>query len=297
LAANSSEKDKPVVGFIGTGVMGQSMAGHLIDAGYSLNVYNRTASKCEPLVKKGAKLHGSPGDVAAVSDIVISIVGVPKDVEQVYLEPGGVVDRAAPGSLLIDMTTSSPELAVRLYDAARSKGLSACDAPVTGGDRGAREATLSILVGGTDEDFKRALPLFEAMGKNIVHFGPAGFGQRAKLANQIIIAGTMLGMCEGLAYAKKSGIDTKMLYDCLAGGAAGSWSFTNYTPRILNGDFNPGFFVKHFVKDMRLASQSAKEAGLSLKGLETALEQYIELENEGCAENGTQSLYKLYCKE
>jgi 3-hydroxyisobutyrate dehydrogenase len=297
LAASSNEKDRPVVGFIGTGVMGGSMAGHLIDAGYSLNVYNRTASKCEPLVKKGAKLHSSPGEAAAASDIVITIVGFPKDVEQVYLEPGGIVERAKPGSLLIDMTTSSPELAVRIYDAARSKGLGTCDAPVTGGDRGAREATLSILVGGTDEDFNRALPLFETMGKNIVHFGPAGFGQRAKLANQIIIAGTMLGMCEGLAYAKKSGIDTQRLYDCIVSGSAGSWSFTNYTPRILKEDFNPGFFVKHFVKDMRLASQSSQEAGLSLKGLETALEQYIELENEGYAENGTQSLYKLYCKD
>ena len=297
MAASSSEKDKPVVGFIGTGVMGQSMAGHLIDAGYGLNVYNRTASKCKPLVEKVAILKDSPGEVASDSDIVITIVGFPKDVEQVYLEPGGVIDRAKPGSLLIDMTTSSPELAVRVHDAARSKGLGSCDAPVTGGDRGAREATLSILVGGTDEDFNRALPLFKIMGKNIVHFGPAGFGQRAKLANQIIIAGTMLGMCEGLAYAEKSGIDTQKLFDCLANGAAGSWSFTNYTPRILKGDFNPGFFVKHFVKDMRLASQSAQEAGLSLEGLETALRQYIKLEDDGCAENGTQALYKLYCKE
>jgi 3-hydroxyisobutyrate dehydrogenase len=273
------------------------MAGHLIDAGYSLNVYNRTASKCEPLVMKGAKLKSSPGEVASDSDIVITIVGFPKDVEQVYLESGGVIDSAKSGSLLIDMTTSSPELAVRLCDSARSKGLGSCDAPVTGGDRGAREATLSILVGGTDEDFNRALPLFKIMGKNIVHFGPAGFGQRAKLANQIIIAGTMLGMCEGLAYAEKSGIDTQKLFDCLASGAAGSWSFTNYTPRILKGDFNPGFFVKHFVKDMRLASQSAQEAGLSLEGLETALRQYIKLENDGRAENGTQALYKLYCRE
>ncbi|MDR3354221.1 MAG: NAD(P)-dependent oxidoreductase [Synergistaceae bacterium] len=297
MTASNGEGGKPVVGFIGTGVMGQSMAGHLIDAGYSLNVYNRTEAKCEPLVRKGAKLKGGPGEVAADSDIVITIVGFPKDVEQVYLDPGGVIDRAKPGSLLIDMTTSSPELAERVYNAARPKGLGACDAPVTGGDRGAREATLSILVGGTVEDFNRALPLFKIMGKNIVHLGPAGFGQRAKLANQIIIAGTMLGMCEGLAYARKSGIDIQKLFDCLANGAAGSWSLTNYTPRILNGDFNPGFFVKHFVKDMRLASQSAKDAGFSLKGLETALEQYIKLENDGYAESGTQALYKLYCEE
>jgi 3-hydroxyisobutyrate dehydrogenase len=277
--------------------MGASMAGHLADAGYALNVYNRTASKCEPLVKKGARLLGSPGEVASESDVVITIVGFPKDVEQIYLDPGGIVERAKPGALVIDMTTSSPELAVRISDAARARGVGACDAPVTGGDRGAREGTLSILVGGSEEDFNLALPLFQVMGRNIVHFGPSGSGQRAKLANQIIIAGTMLGVCEGMAFAKKSGLDPQKIFECLEGGAAGSWSFTNYTPRILGGDFKPGFFVKHFIKDMRLACQSAGDLGLELEGLETALRQYLKLEEEGFSEDGTQALYKLYCRD
>ncbi|MDR3322200.1 MAG: NAD(P)-dependent oxidoreductase, partial [Synergistaceae bacterium] len=235
---------KPVIGFIGTGVMGRSMAGHLLDAGYEMNVYNRTAEKCEPLVSRGAQLLSGPGEVASRSDVVITIIGFPKDVEDVYLAPGGVVERAAPGSLLIDMTTSSPALAARIYDAARARGVGACDAPVTGGDKGAREATLSIMVGGDAVDFNRALPFLEVMGKNIVHFGPAGSGQYAKLANQVVIAGCMLGVCEGLAFASQAGLDTGKLIGCIENGAAGSWSLSNYGPRILNGDFAPGFFVK-----------------------------------------------------
>jgi 3-hydroxyisobutyrate dehydrogenase len=284
----------PSVGFIGIGVMGGAMAGHLMDAGYKLRVHNRSASKCRVLADRGAELMASPGDVSAASDVVITMVGFPKDVEEIYLSPGGIVERARVGALLIDMTTSSRELAAGIYEAARARGVSACDAPVTGGDRGARDGTLSILFGGDEADYERALPLFRVMGKNIERFGPAGSGQTAKLANQIIIAGTMLGVCEGLAYAEKSGLDAAALIECVSSGAAGSWSLSNYGPRILKGDFAPGFFVKHFVKDMALAGESAASAGLSLKGLDAALEQYRRLAESGGAEDGTQGLYKLY---
>ncbi|MDR1916479.1 MAG: NAD(P)-dependent oxidoreductase [Synergistaceae bacterium] len=290
----SEETSMPKIGFIGTGVMGSSMAGHLIDAGYELNVYNRTASKCQTLIDRGAELLSSPGDVAAHSDIVITIVGFPRDVEQIYLDSGGIVERARSGALLIDMTTSDQNLAVRIYDAAKSRGIGACDAPVTGGDRGARTASLSIMVGGDAADFERAMPLFKAMGSNIAHFGPAGCGQTAKLANQIIIAGTMLGVCEGLIFAKRAGINPNALLECISSGSAGSWSLSNYGPRILRGDFQPGFFVKHFIKDMALADDLADSAGLDLKGLKTALEQYRRFADSGGAENGTQGLYKLY---
>jgi 3-hydroxyisobutyrate dehydrogenase len=287
--------NKPVIGFIGTGVMGSLMAGHLIEAGYELNVYNRSKEKCEPLARKGAKQLGGPAEVAASSDVVITIIGFPKDVEEVYLSRGGLVESARDGALLIDMTTSSPSLAVKIYEAAKSRGgVSACDAPVTGGDRGAREARLSIMFGGDEEDFSRALPILKIMGKNIARFGGAGSGQTAKLANQIVIAGTMIGVCEGLAYAKHAGIDPKELLSCIENGSAGSWSLSNYGPRILDGDFDPGFFVKHFVKDMILASESSKLLDMDLPGLETALARYQTLAGQGGAENGTQGLYKLY---
>ena len=286
----------PIIGFIGTGVMGASMAGHIIDAGYELNVYNRSKGKADGLVQKGAIWRDSPGEVAAASDVVITIVGYPKDVEEVYLGADGIVEMAKPGSLLIDMTTSSPALAKHIHEEARARNLGSLDAPVTGGDKGAREATLSILVGGDEADFERARPILNVMGKNVAWFGPAGSGQTAKLANQIIISGVMLGVCEGLAFAKHSGIDVHALFDCVSGGAAGSWSLSNYGPRIMKGDFAPGFFVKHFIKDMKLAGDAAKMAGMSLEGLETALRQYEKLAENGGAENGTQGLYKLYDK-
>jgi 3-hydroxyisobutyrate dehydrogenase len=282
------------IGFIGTGVMGLSMAGHLMDAGHELCVYNRTAEKCKPLAARGAKLMDGPGDVAAASDVVFSIIGFPKDVEEVYLGPGGIVERARPGTLLVDMTTSSPGLAKRIYDAAKARGLGACDAPVTGGDKGARDAALSILVGGDAADVERAMPLLRLMGRKIVHFGEAGCGQLAKLANQVVIAGTMLGVCEGLSFAGKAGLDPRLFLECVEAGSAGSWSLSNYGPRILGGDFAPGFFVKHFIKDMKLAEESASEIGMSLEGLRVALSQYERLAAGGGGENGTQGLFKLY---
>jgi 3-hydroxyisobutyrate dehydrogenase len=290
----ANEMSKETIGFIGTGVMGGAMAGHLIDAGYRLNVYNRTREKSDRLVERGAVWCDSPGEVAACSDVVITIVGYPNDVEEVYLGRGGIIERAAKGSLLIDMTTSSPALAVRISESAIARGSGACDAPVTGGDKGAREAALAIFVGGEEGDFRRALPIFQAMGKNITRFGPAGCGQTAKLANQIIIAGTMMGVCEGLAFAKKLGIDPRKLLDSAGSGSAGSWSLMNYGPRILDGDFTPGFFIKHFVKDMKLAREFADESGMALEGLRAALAQYEKVVGEGGGENGTQYLYKLY---
>jgi 3-hydroxyisobutyrate dehydrogenase len=293
---NNSGSDIRTIAFIGTGVMGASMAGHLLDAGYFLNVYNRTRAKAEAPLARGAVWKETPGEAAASSDAVITIVGYPSDVEDIYLGPGGIIERARRGTLLIDMTTSSPELAVRVHEAALARETGACDAPVTGGDKGAREAMLSILFGGDESDYERALPILRAMGKKIVRFGGAGSGQTAKLANQIIISGAMLGVCEGLAYAKRLGIDARELLDCVSGGAASSWSLSNYGPRILSGDFEPGFYVKHFIKDMKLALESAALAGISLEGLKTAMSQYEKLADEGGAENGTQGLYKLYDK-
>jgi len=284
----------PVLGFIGTGVMGASMAGHLLSAGYELHIYNRTKERAEKLIEQGAKWEDSPAEVAKNSDIIFSIVGYPKDVEEVYLGKNGVVANARPGALLVDMTTSSPKLAQKIYAAAKEKGLGALDAPVTGGDRGAREATLSILVGGDEADFERAKPFFEIMGKNIKHMGKAGAGQYTKLVNQILITGTMTGMCEGLAFAKAQGLNLQEVFEAISGGAAGSWSFSNYTPRILKGDFEPGFFVKHYIKDMKLARDAAEEIGIELPALALTLGLYEKLAEEGFADNGTQALYKLY---
>ena len=286
-----------VVGFIGTGVMGSSMAGHLLAGGNEVHVYNRTKSKAEKLIQAGAVWEDSPSELASKCSIIFTIVGYPMDVEDIYLSKNGLIASAAKGSLLVDMTTSSPKLAERIWATARSKGISVLDAPVTGGDRGAREARLTVLVGGEKEDFERALPYFRLMGTNIRHMGKAGCGQYTKLANQIILAGTMTGMCEGLAFAKGCGLDRKEVLEAISEGAAGSWSLTNYGPRILNGDFDPGFFVKHYIKDMKLAEESADEIGLDLPALSLTRELYEEISEGGLDEAGTQSLYCLYDPE
>ncbi|NLW61415.1 MAG: NAD(P)-dependent oxidoreductase [Synergistaceae bacterium] len=289
--------DRTIVGFIGTGVMGSSMAGHLLAGENEVHVYNRTKSKAEKLIQAGAVWENSPSELASKCSIIFTIVGYPKDVEDVYLGKNGLIASAAKGSLLVDMTTSSPKLAERIWEEARSKGISVLDAPVTGGDKGAREAKLTILVGGEKEDFERALPYFRLMGTNIRHMGKAGCGQYTKLANQITIAGTMTGMCEGLAFAKGCGLDQKEVLEAISGGAAGSWSLTNYGPRILNGDFDPGFFVKHYIKDMKLAEESADEIGLDMPALSLTRELYEEISEGGLDEAGTQSLYCLYDPE
>ncbi len=282
-----------VIGFIGTGVMGQGMAQNLLNAGYPVQVYNRTESKAEALIANGAKWVPSIQALAQSSDVVITIVGYPKDVEQVYLEDG-VVEHAKEGAILIDMTTSSPTLAVRIHEAAKQKGLTSLDAPVSGGDIGARSGKLSIMVGGEEDAFQQVLPVFEVMGQNVVYQGQAGSGQHTKLSNQIAIASNMLGVCEAIAYAVKAGLNPETVLKSISSGAAGSFSLTNLAPRMLKGDFDPGFYVKHFIKDMTIALESAEEMGLLTPGLKLAKERYEALASQGGEDLGTQALYKLY---
>lgn len=283
---------KPAIGFIGTGVMGAPMAGHLLRAGHPLTVYNRTAAKAEPLVRQGARLAASPAGVAAASDVIITIVGFPDDVEQVYLGKDGLIERAKPGALLIDMTTSSPELAVRIHEAAKARGLGALDAPVSGGDVGARNASLSIMVGGDPDDFAAALPVLQVLGDKIERQGGPGAGQHAKMVNQIAIASGLLGVCEAIAYAEKAGLDPLRVIANIETGAAGSWSLSRLGPRIIARDFAPGFYIKHFIKDMRIALDSARRLGLLTPGLELVLGMFEELAERGEADSGTHALYK-----
>ena len=282
------------VAFIGTGVMGRSMAGHLQKAGHTLHVYNRTKEKAQALIDAGAKWHASAGSAAAEADFVITIVGFPADVEQTYLAPDGVVARAKPGAVLIDMTTSSPLLAQRIAAAASRRGLTALDAPVSGGDLGAKEARLVIMVGGDEAAFAKAKPLFDLMGKNIARHGGAGAGQHCKLANQIAVAGGMLAWCEALAYAKKAGLDPAAVHASISGGAAGSWAMTNLAPRALAENYAPGFYVKHIIKDLRLALECAAELKLDLPGLACAKKMYDLVAARGWEDCGTQALYRLY---
>jgi 3-hydroxyisobutyrate dehydrogenase len=282
------------VGFVGTGVMGKSMAGHLMAAGHVVHLYTRTKSKARALLDKGAIWHDSPAPLAATVDVVITMVGYPSDVEQVYLGSEGIVANAHKGALLIDMTTSSPVLAKRIAKEARQRGMDALDAPVSGGDVGAAEARLSIMVGGEPAAYDRAMPLFELMGKNIVYQGPAGSGQYTKMANQIAIASNMLGVCEALAYAKKAGLDPETVLKSIGGGAAASWSLSNLGPRMIAGNFAPGFYVKHFIKDMRIALGSARELGLATPGLELSLSLYEQLAAQGGENDGTQALWNVY---
>jgi 3-hydroxyisobutyrate dehydrogenase len=286
--------NKPVIGFIGIGVMGRSMAGHLLNAGYPLHVHNRTQAKAQDLLDKGAQWQDSPGKVAAVSDVIITIVGFPNDVEAVYLGDDGILTNARPGSTVIDMTTSCPDLAQKIAEQAKTKGISSFDAPVSGGDIGAREARLSIMVGGDVEVFEKIKPLFEIMGKNIVLQGPAGSGQHTKMCNQIAIASGMMAISEAMAYARKSGLKPETVLKSIETGAAGSWSLTNLAPRVLKEDFAPGFFVKHFIKDMKIAIGSAENMGLDLPGLQLAKQLYEKLADRGCEDDGTQALFKLY---
>ena len=286
--------NKPVIGFIGIGVMGRSMAGHLLNAGYPLHVHNRTQAKAQDLLDKGAQWQDSPGKVAAVSDVIITIVGFPNDVEAVYLGDDGILVNARAGSTVIDMTTSCPDLAQKIAEQAKTKGISSFDAPVSGGAIGAREARLSIMVGGDVEVFEKIKPLFEIMGKNIVLQGPAGSGQHTKMCNQIAIASGMMAISEAMAYARKSGLKPETVLKSIESGAAGSWSLTNLAPRVLQGDFAPGFFVKHFIKDMKIAIGSAEKMGLDLPGLQLAKQLYEKLADRGCEDDGTQALFKLY---
>jgi 3-hydroxyisobutyrate dehydrogenase len=283
-------EDRPRVGWIGTGVMGLSMCGHVLDAGYRVTLTNRTPARAKPLLERGATWADTPAEVAARSDAVFSIVGYPADVREVILGEDGALAGLAPGGLLVDMTTSEPSLAVEIATAAGAAAIAALDAPVSGGDVGARNATLSIMVGGGGEAFERARPLFEAMGKTIVLQGGPGAGQHTKMVNQILIATGMIGVCEALLYGYKAGLDLETVLESVASGAAGSWSLSNYGPRMLAGTFDPGFVVEHFVKDMGIALAEARRMKLSLPGLALAQQLYVALEAQGHGRLGTHSL-------
>lgn len=284
----------PPIAFIGTGVMGRSMARHLLEAGYPLTVHTRTHAKARPLLTAGAVWAATPAAAAREAAVVISMVGYPADVDAVYRGTGGVFSSAREGTLCIDMTTSSPKLARELAEEGAQRGIGFLDAPVSGGDIGAREARLAIMAGGAAADFERAVPLFEKLGKNIVHQGPAGSGQLTKLCNQIAIAGGMLAVCESIAFARRAGLNPAQVLKSIESGAAGSWGLSNLGPRILREDWSPGFFVKHFVKDMRLALEAARELEVSLPGLELVEKLYTRLMAEGGENNGTQALFQLY---
>ncbi|MEY8514767.1 NAD(P)-dependent oxidoreductase [Lactococcus taiwanensis] len=282
------------IAFIGTGVMGAAMAGHLMDAGHDLIVYNRTKSKTDDLVARGASYAQSPKLAAEKADFVITIVGYPKDVREVYFGTEGIFQNELSGKILIDMTTTEPTLAKEIYTEAAKKEASALDAPVSGGDLGAKKATLTIMVGGDETAYDKAYPLFEAMGKTITLQGPAGSGQHTKMANQICIAGTMTGVTELLVYAQKAGLDLEKVLTTVGGGSGATWSLANYAPRILREDYSAGFFVKHFIKDLGIALAEAQKMGLELPATAQAKKLYDQLADKGFENDGTQALIKLW---
>ncbi|MGE4265378.1 MAG: NAD(P)-dependent oxidoreductase [Desulfovibrio sp.] len=279
------------IGWIGTGVMGVSMCGHLMAAGHPATVFNRTRAKADPLLERGAAWADSPRAVAQASDVVFTIVGYPEDVRRVYFEPDGVLAGLAPGAIAVDMTTTSPSLAVEIDAAARAIGAHALDAPVSGGDVGAKNAALSIMVGGAADVFQAVLPLFERLGRIILHQGAAGSGQHTKMCNQIVIAGSMIGVCESLLYATRAGLDPQAMLAAISKGAAGCWSLDNLAPRILKGDFAPGFMIDHFVKDMGIALEESRRMGLNLPGLTLVNSLYVEAAQAGQGRQGTQALF------
>ena len=285
------------IGFIGVGIMGRSMVRNLMKAGYEVHIYARTKEKVEDVISEGAVFYDSIADCVKDRDAVITIVGFPQDVEEVYFDSGNILDSASPGTYLIDMTTTSPMLSEKIYEEGTKRSFHVLDAPVTGGDTGAKEGTLSILVGGERQDYEACHPLFEAMGTNINYEGKAGSGQHCKLANQIMIAGTLSGVCEALTYAKEKGLDPDTFMKSVATGAAGSRQLDLYGPKIIAGDYAPGFFMKHFIKDMKLALIEANKSGIDLGVLSQVLANCEELEAEGCDELGTQALMKFYDEE
>lgn len=281
---------KTKVGFIGTGVMGKSMAGHLMKAGFSLSVYTRTKEKAQSVIDEGATWCDTPRAVAENSDVVFAIVGFPKDVKEVFLGENGLLEGASEGNILVDMTTSEPTIAVEIYEAAKAKGVHAVDAPVSGGDVGAKNAALSIMIGGDEEVVNSLNPCWEAMGKTIVYQGPAGSGQHTKAVNQTLIATGMIGVCEALLYGYKAGLDLETVMKSVSSGAAGSFSLSNYGPRMLDNNFDPGFFVEHFIKDMGIALAEARRMNLSMPGLALAQQLYISLQAQGHGKDGVQAL-------
>lgn len=278
------------IGWIGTGVMGAHMCGHLMRKGFSATVYNRSKSKTEGLVAQGAVLAATPRELAEQSDVIFSIVGFPADVREVILGPEGALRGCKPGAILVDMTTSEPSLAVEIAAAAQARGVHSVDAPVSGGDVGAREARLSIMVGGEKEAVDALRPCLEAMGKTIIHQGGPGAGQHTKMVNQTLIASNMIGVCEAMLYAYKAGLDLNRVLESVAPGAAGSWSLSNLAPRMIANNFDPGFFVEHFIKDMGIALAEANRMGIALPGMALAKQLYEALKAQGHGRDGTHAL-------
>lgn len=280
------------IGFIGLGVMGKSMAGHLMDAGHELYVYSRTKAKCGDIIEKGAHWCDTPKGVAENTDIVFTIVGFPKDVEEVYLGENGLIEGTREGMIFCDMTTTKPSLDIQIGKELEKKGASMCDAPVSGGDSGARNATLSIMAGADKATFDALLPYFNIMGKSITHMGELGAGQHTKMANQIVIAGTMCGVSEALVYGARAGLDTEKMVQTISKGAAGCWTLDNLAPRVLRDDLAPGFMVDHFIKDMGIALEEAEKMELVLPSLALTKQLYLSLRANGMGRNGTQALVK-----
>jgi 3-hydroxyisobutyrate dehydrogenase len=290
MSISKADPAKTRVGWIGTGVMGRWMCQHLITKGFKATVYNRSKAKAQPLLEQGAAWADTPKQVAEKSDIVFGIVGFPKDVREVFLGPQGALAGSKSGNVLVDMTTSEPSLAREIFETAKAKGVHAVDAPVSGGDVGAKNAALSIMVGGEPDVVEAVKPCFEAMGKTIIHQGPAGAGQHTKMVNQVLIASNMVGVCEALLYAYKAGLDAKVVLQSVSVGAAGSWSLSNLGPRIIDRNFEPGFFVEHFIKDMGIALDEAKRMGLVLPGLALANQLYLAVQAQGYGRKGTHAL-------
>lgn len=279
------------IGWVGLGVMGSSMCGHVLRAGYPVTVFTRTRSRAEALVAAGAVWADSPWRVADHCEVVVTMVGFPADVEAVYFGDAGLISHVRPGMTLIDMTTTRPSLAVRIAEAAATRGAAAIDAPVSGGDVGARNATLSIMVGGDEAAVEAVRPLLAVMGKNIIRQGGPGAGQHAKMCNQIVIAGTMIGVCEALVYGKRAGLNLDTMLQSIRPGAAGCWTLENLAPRIIAGNFDPGFYVEHFIKDLGIALEESRRMGLSLPGLELAERLYQKAAAAGHGRKGTHALY------
>jgi 3-hydroxyisobutyrate dehydrogenase len=278
------------IGWIGTGIMGASMAGHLQFAGHELCLYNRARDKAKPLIDRGGRWCPTPAAVAAETEVVFSMVGMPSDVEEVYLGAQGILSGEPKCRVVVDMTTSEPALAKRIAQAASKKGIASLDAPVSGGDVGARNATLAIMVGGDRKVYDEIVPLFQHMGKTIAFMGAAGAGQHTKMCNQILIAGSMIGVCEALVYASKAGLDEQAVIDIVGKGAAASWCLNNMGPRIVHGDYKPGFYVEHFIKDMGIALREASAMGLALPGLALVHQLYVAVKAQGHGKSGTQAL-------
>ncbi len=278
------------IGWVGTGVMGESMCGHLLVKGYQVTVHSRTKAKAASLVQAGATWRETPSDVASNADVTVTMVGFPQEVREVYFGRHGVLAGAKPGAVLVDMTSTEPRLAREIAAAAEAQGAHAVDAPVSGGDVGAKAASLSIMAGGEPQVVRALMPIFEVMGKKIVDQGPAGFGQHTKLCNQIVIAGTMIGVCESLLYGHRAGLDLKKTLESVSGGAASCWTLDNLAPRILQRNFDPGFFVEHFIKDMGIALDEAKRMGIVLPGLALVHQLYLSVQAHGHGKAGTHAL-------